>query len=214
MELNDALSALSVDAGLGLAIIDVDEVLALFIQGFDKFLRPHGYEFRLQNFALFSNVYLAGAEAPVPVAEARALFDRFFSSGCGEIEPAPGAAAGLARIAEVANIVILTNAPETARTLRGGWLKQHGMDYPMILNSGPKGPAVAVLAERTRGPVMFVDDLISNLDSVAVEAPRVIRFQMVADPALRPMAPGDPARHRRVDDWPTLSRIATKSVFA
>ena len=214
MDLSDALSALPIDAGRGLAIIDVDEVLALFIQGFDKFLRPHGYEFRLQNFALFSNVFPAGGEASVDTAQAKALFDRFFSHGCGEIDPAPGAAEGLASIAAVANVVILTNAPETARELRGGWLKQHGMDYPMILNSGPKGPAVKALAARTHAPVMFVDDLISNLDSVERDAPQVIRFQMVADPALRPLAPGDPNRHRRVDDWPSLSRIAVESVFA
>ena len=135
-------------------------------------------------------------------------------TAAGEIEPAPGAAAGLADIAALANVVILTNAPETARELRGGWLKQHGMDYPMILNSGPKGPAVKALAARTRSPVMFVDDLISNLDSVASEAPDVIRFQMVADPALRRLAPGNPERHRRVDDWATLSRVAVESVFA
>ena len=214
MELSDALSALTLDDGRGLAIIDVDEVLALFIQGFDRFLRARGHEFRLLTFALLSNVYPAGGETPVAVTEAKTLFDRFFSHGCGEIEPAPGAAAGLACIAARANVVILTNAPETARELRGGWLKQHGMDYPMILNAGPKGPAVKVLAARTDAPVMFVDDLISNLDSVERDAPGVIRFQMVADPALRPLAPGDPARHQRVDDWPTLSRIAVETVFA
>ena len=60
MELSDALSALPIDETRGLAIIDVDEVLALFIQGFDTFLRSHGHEFRLQNFALFSNVYPCG----------------------------------------------------------------------------------------------------------------------------------------------------------
>ena len=214
MELGDALSALPPTAGRGLAIIDVDEVLALFIQGFDRFLRPLGHEFRLSNFALFSNVYPAGGDTPVEGAQAKALFDRFFSHGCGELEPAPGAAAGLGAIAAIADVIILTNAPETARELRGGWLKQHGMDYPMILNSGPKGPAVKALAARTTAPVMFVDDLISNLDSVATEAPRVIRFQMVADPALRALAPGDPARHRRVDDWSSLSRIAVETVFA
>ncbi len=214
MELNDALLALPLRADRGLAIIDVDEVLALFIQGFDRFLRPHGHEFRLQSFALFSNVYPAGGDAPVAASEAKALFDRFFSHGCGEIDPAPGAAEGLASIAARADVVILTNAPETARELRGGWLKQHGMDYPMILNAGPKGPAVAALAARAVSPVMFVDDLISNLDSVERDAPGVIRFQMVADPALRALAPGDPARHQRVDDWPTLSRIARETVFA
>ncbi len=197
----------------GLAIIDVDEVLALFIAGFHQFLQPHGYEFRLRSFGLFNNVFALGSEEAADKAEAQTLFDRFFSHGCGDIDPAPGAAAGLAALAERASIVILTNAPETARELRGGWLKRHGMDYPMIINAGPKGPAVATLAARVAGPVLFVDDLLGNLDSVAEAAPRVVRVQMVADPALRAMAPAS-SRHRRVDDWPELVRFAHADVFA
>ena len=197
----------------GLAIIDVDEVIALFVQGFDRFLRPHGFEFRVRDFALFSNVFPIDGETAADKDEAKALFDRFFSHGCGEIEPAPGAVAGLEALDALTRVVILTNAPETARALRGAWLKRHGMDYPMLLNTGPKGPAVAALAADANGPVMFVDDLLSNLDSVAREAPQVVRFQMVADPALRPLAPSDPARHRRVDDWPELCTIAAETVF-
>lgn len=201
------------DPAGGLAIIDVDEVLALFIAGFHQFLQPHGYEFRLTNFGLFNNVFPLGAAAPADKDEAKALFDRFFAHGCGDIDPAPGAAAGLAALAQKASIVILTNAPETARELRGGWLKRHGMDYPMIINAGPKGPAVATLAARVAGPVLFVDDLLGNLDSVAEAAPRVVRVQMVADPALRAMAPAS-SLHRRVDDWPELVRFAEAEVFS
>ncbi len=202
-----------VDPARGLAIIDVDEVIALFIQGFDRFLQPHGYEFRLLSFGLFDNVFAHGAETPAEKDKSRALFDRFFSHGCGEIDPAPGAVAGLASLADMAQVVILTNAPETARELRGDWLKRHGMDYPMIINQGPKGPAVKTLAGRVEGPVLFVDDLISNLDSVAQDAPRVTRVQMVADPKLRTMAPAS-RRHRRIDDWPSLVRLAEQEVFA
>src|ERR1700761_5150945 len=85
----------ALDPRRGLAIIDVDEVLALFIAGFDRFLRPHGFEFRLLNFGPFNTVFAAGAEAPAERDEARRLFDRFFSHGCGDIDPAPGAAEGL-----------------------------------------------------------------------------------------------------------------------
>ncbi len=204
------------DAGLdpsgGLAIIDVDEVLALFVKGFDRFLRPEGYEFRLLNFGLFNNVFETGTDAPADRDRAMALFDRFFSHGCGDIDPAPGAVDGMTALARRASVVILTNAPETARELRGGWLKRHGMDYPMIINTGPKGPAVATLAARVKGPVLFVDDLIGNLDSVAEAAPRVVRVQMVADPELRVLAPSSP-RHRRIDDWAELVRLAQAEVF-
>lgn len=201
------------DPSRGLAIIDVDEVLALFIKGFDRFLRLHGHEFRLTNFGLFNNVFATDAVEPAHRDHAKSLFDRFFAEGCGDIDPAPGAVAGLNALAEVAGVVILTNAPEAARELRGGWLIRHGMDYPMILNEGAKGPAVRALAARTAGPVLFVDDLIPNLDSVAETAPEVRRVQMVADPGLRRVAPTSP-RHLRIDDWDRLVRHALDEVFA
>ncbi len=202
-----------IDPGRGLAIIDVDEVLALFVQGFDRYLRTRGYEWRMQSFALFTNIYAENGTSPVDVMLGRALFNDFFALGCEALDPAPGAADGLARLAEVAQVVILTNAPEAARALRGRWLKHHGMDYPMILSEGLKGPPVAVLAERTHGAAMFVDDLLPNLDSVADAAPGVIRFQMIADPALRRLAPVRPEKHRLVDDWTELAALG-EALFA
>ncbi len=201
-----------VDPSRGLAIIDVDEVLALFIAGFARFLGLHGYDFRLTTYGLLNNIFVAGGEAQPDKDQAKALFDRFFSHGCGDLDPAPGAVDGLVSLAALADVVILTNAPESARALRGGWLKQHGMPYPMIINQGPKGPAVRTLADRVGGPVMFVDDLLSNLDSVAETAPRVTRVHMIADPALRVLAPTSP-RHRRIDDWSQLVRVARDEVF-
>ena len=203
---------IEIDSRRGLALIDVDEVVGLFIAGFDRFLRGRGHEFRLLNFGLFNNVFAAGAYEAAPKETAKALFDEFFAFGCGDIDPAPGAADGLRSLAASADVVILTNAPETARTLRGDWLKRHGMDYPMIINKGPKGPAVAAMASRTQGPVLFVDDLIPNLDSVAEAAPRVARVQMVADEGLRRLAPTSPL-HRRIDDWEALVAHARSEVF-
>jgi phosphoglycolate phosphatase-like HAD superfamily hydrolase len=202
------------DPAKGLAIIDVDEVLALFVQGFDRFLRTRGYQWRMDSFALFANIYAGEAQRPVDAAVGRDLFDAFFADGCGALEPAPGAAEGLARLSAAGQVVILTNAPETARALRGDWLKRHGMDYPMILSRGLKGGPVSALAARVKGPVMFVDDLLPNLDSVAEAAPQVERFQMVADPRLRRLAPSAPDRHPLIEDWTDLARIGAALLAA
>jgi hypothetical protein len=200
-------TTVELDETRGLAVIDVDEVLALFVQGFDRFLRARGYELRMKSFALFANLYRLEADDPTEIAEAQKLLSAFFATGCGALDPAPGAADGLAVLGRSAQVVILTNAPEPARALRGDWLKRHNMDYPMILSEGPKGPPVAAMAARVRGPVMFVDDLLSNLDSVAEHAPRVRRFQMVADPDLRRLAPTAPDRHALVCRWEDLARL-------
>ncbi|HEX4182349.1 MAG TPA: hypothetical protein VHY34_03745 [Caulobacteraceae bacterium] len=174
------------------------------MNGFGRFLAGRGYEFRVDRFALFQNIYEPGAATHLDVEIGRTLFDDFFRFGCEDIDPAPGASESLRRLAAGAGVVILTNAPDYARAARARWLARHGMDYPLIINAGLKGEAVATLAERTSGPVAFIDDLIPNLNSVEAAAPAVRRFQMVADPRLRLLAPCEPERHTRIDEWPDL----------
>ena len=197
-------SDVAIDPNRPLLIVDVDEVLALFMHGFGRFLAGRGYEFRVDRFALFQNIYAPGAQAHLDIELGKALFDDFFRFATEDLEPAPGAAESLAALARSAGVVVLTNAPDFARAARARWLIRHGMDYPLIINAGLKGDAVAAMAARTAGPTAFIDDLIHNLNSVEAAAPTVRRFQMVADPRLRPLAPSAPDRHTRIDDWPSL----------
>ena len=55
-----------------------------------------------------------------------------------------------------AGVVILTNAPGAGRAGRVRWLVQHGFDYPMIVNSGLKGPAVAALERLSRDAELLI----------------------------------------------------------
>jgi hypothetical protein len=207
------LSDMGVDAERPLLLVDVDEVLGLFMQGFGRFLEGRGLEFRVDRFALFQNIYRPGEVEHLPIEEGRGHYDDFFRLGCGDMEPAPGGIEALRALSQRASVVILTNAPGPARMARARWLGRHGMDYPLVLNSGPKGPLAAGMALQVRGRAAFIDDLISNLDSVAESAPQVTRFQMVADPRLRPLAPSAPDRHRRIDDWRELREAIEAAVF-
>jgi hypothetical protein len=195
---------MGIDPRRPLLLVDVDEVLGLFMQGFEIFLESRGLEFRVDRFALFQNIFRPGETEHLAIEEGRGHYEDFFRYGCGDIEPAPGAVEALNALSDLASIVIVTNAPGPARLARARWLGRHRMDYPLILNRGPKGPLAAALVRQVDAPAVFVDDLMSNLDSVAEHAPAVIRFQMVADPRLQPLAPSAPDRHRRIDDWPRL----------
>lgn len=201
------VEALGLDPARPLVIVDVDEVLGHFMEGFGAFLETRGLEFRVERFALFQNIYRPGEEAHLAIEEGRRHYDDFFRYGSGEMRVAEGAAEALRRLAEQAGVVILTNAPGQGRLARARWLGRNGLDYPLLLNTGPKGPLAAALAEQVRGPAAFIDDLLPNLDSVAATAPAVTRFQHVADKRLRPLAPAAPDRHTRIDDWDAL-RIA------
>jgi len=205
------LEALGLSTARPLVLVDVDEVLGLFMQGFGDFLEGRGLEMRIERFALFQNIYRPGATEHLDLVEGRELFDDFFSGHCHEIEPAPGAIAALNKLARSAEILILSNAPAEAERLRTVWLRKHGMDHPLILNSGPKGPIAAALTAQTRQKTAFVDDLLPNLDSVADHSPATATFQHVADLRLRPFAPVSD-RHPRIDDWAELGAAIEAAV--
>lgn len=199
-----SLESLGLSRDRPLVLVDVDEVLGLFMQGFGDFLAARGLEMRIERFALFQNIFRPGETQHLDLDAGRELFDAFFAGHCHEIEPAPGAIAALNRLARHAGILILSNAPAEAERLRGQWLANHGLKHPLILNTGPKGPIAAALTIQTPQPTAFVDDLIPNLDSVADHSPGTATFQHVADERLRPFAPRSD-RHPRIDDWRELA---------
>jgi hypothetical protein len=207
------LAALGLSTERPLVLVDVDEVLALFMQGFGDFLAGHGLEMRIDRFALFQNIYRPGATEHLDIAEGRKLFDAFFADHCHEIEPAPGGVEALTRLARSAEILILSNAPPEAERLRTQWLRKHGLPHPLILNAGPKGPIAAGLVAQTPHKTAFVDDLIPNLDSVKDHSPATATFQHVADLRLRPFAPTS-ERHPRIDDWAQLADAIEAAIRA
>ncbi|MHB8529130.1 MAG: HAD family hydrolase [Caulobacteraceae bacterium] len=206
------IGALTIDPVRPILVLDVDEVLAMFMRGFERFVGRHGLEMRITRFALFQSIFRPGEAEHLYVAAGRALFETFFETDVEAIEVAPGAREAIAALAGRATVVILTNAPPASRQARTRWLARSGFPYPLIVNTGVKGPAVAALAERTRGPAAFVDDLLPNLDSVADAAPRVHRFQMVADERLRELAFTAPERHRRIDEWPQMREALAEAL--
>jgi hypothetical protein len=208
-----SLDKLGVSRDRPLVIVDVDEVLGLFMKGFGGFLDARGYDFRIDRFALFQNIYPRGGAEHLDLDSGRALFNEFFATHCAEIEPAPGAVEALTRLHRRAEILILSNAPKPAEALRGQWLRKHGLPHPLILSSGPKGPITAGLVAQTAQRTAFIDDLLPNLDSVAQHSPATATFQHVADERLRPLAPAAPDRHPRIDDWAELGAAIEAAVL-
>lgn len=202
----------AIDPTAPLVVVDVDEVLAMFMRGFETFLTKHGLEMRISTYALFQSIFRPGESDHLDLVAGRRLFDEFFETHVEAIDVVPGAAEALRSLARHASIVILTNAPGHSRESRARWLAASGFPYPLVVNTGLKGPAVAALAARTTGEVAFIDDLLPNLESVARDAPAVHRFQMVADERLRALAFADPSRHPRIDDWPILASEVARAL--
>lgn len=187
-----------------LLICDCDEVLLNFVAPFQDYLRDaHDLTLGLETFALSGNIRRADGST-VEQADFMPLLNGFFDTHMTTQTPAPGAAAALARIAEVADIVILTNIADHHAVVRTSELARLGMPYRVIGNSGPKGVPVAALVESFMATrAVFVDDLPHHHTSVRKHVPEVHRVHMVADPRLRDLIPHASDADARIDEWDT-----------
>lgn len=187
-----------------LLICDCDEVLLHFVAPFEKYLRDaHDLKLGLDTFALSGNITRADGST-LGQTEFLPLLHGFFDTHMATQTPAPGAAAALARIAEVADIVILTNIADHHAVVRTSELARLGMPYRVIGNSGPKGVPVSALVESFMATrAVFVDDLPHHHSSVRKHVPEVHRLHMVAEPRLRALIPQASDADARIDDWDT-----------
>jgi hypothetical protein len=187
-----------------LLISDCDEVLLHFASPFRGWLdEHHAIDLRLGSGAGFvDSIFRKASDEAVPVDELWPLLDDFFTGEMDRQPAVPGAVDAIARIAEVADVVILTNLQDHHQQRRLAQLSGHGIPHRVICNQGPKGPRVAALVkEMAPSAAVFVDDLPPHHRSVAECAPEVARLHMVAEPLLQQVLHPAPAADARIDRW-------------
>lgn len=199
-----AIAALPEWRSRPLLVSDADEVLLQFVAGLERFLNDREMWLDLRSYALHGNVRTRAGDA-VAHDTVTALLKEFYAAAHAGLDPVPGAADALQRLSRVADVVILTNVPALAAAARAANLARHGMPYPVIPNTGLKGPAIRALAARTELPVFFVDDIPHNLQSAAEQHPPSRRIHFIADRRLRPLMGHAPAAHLRADDWDAIA---------
>ncbi|WP_267396286.1 MULTISPECIES: HAD family hydrolase [unclassified Sphingomonas] len=186
-----------------LLICDCDEVLLHMVKHFGTWLdEAHDIEFT-PNGDDFSTSMRRRDGGTIPSRdEMWQLLGGFFPGEMHRQTLVPHAAEALARLAETAEIVILTNLTDECRTARIEQLAQFGIEHRVECNQGGKGDPVSRLVAEHGSPVtVFVDDLAVHHESVARHAPGVHRLQMVSEPTLAPSVPAAPDAHARIDDW-------------
>ena len=202
----EQLAALALKRGRPLLIVDADEVLFYFMRGLERFLESRNLYFDWASYALHGNIRQRADNAPVAAEILHPLLQRFFAEATEELEPVDGAAQALAVLSETAQVVVLSNVPMPARAARLRALARHGMDFPLIANTGPKGPAVAVLLRQVMAPAVFIDDIPHNHKSVAELAPATHRLHYIADTRLAALLGPAPDCHHRAETWPDMQQ--------
>lgn len=195
------LAALPIRRGRPLLAVDCDEVMVHLSAHMARWLPSAGFRMELARYQLEGSIFPLGSDVPVPFDDCLRLIDRFFAEETIRQEPVPGAPGALARLAESAQIVVLTNVPHHAGADRRRNLAGLGMGYPMVTNSGGKGRALAWLAAAAAAPVAFVDDSPKQHESAARRAPGVTRIHFVGAGRLRHLLPESPAAVHRAENW-------------
>lgn len=200
----EQLATLTLTHGKPLVIVDADEVLFYFMRGLERFLESRDLYFDWASYALHGNIRQRRDHTPVAAEILHPLLQRFFAEATEELEPVDGAAQALAELSQTSQVVVLSNVPMPARNARIRALARHGMAFPLIANTGPKGPAVVALLKQTMGPAVFIDDIPHNHKSVAEMAPAVHRLHYIADRRLAALLGPAPDCHHRADTWPDM----------
>lgn len=189
-----------------LIVCDADEVLLQFFTTLEGYLERNGYYVKLDSFALNKNIRDAASHEPASADQISDLMQTFFKTDIHTSPAVDGAVDALARLSNHAEICIVTNFPGTQASARQLALEAIGLSYPVICNTGGKGPALAHIAEHWTAQIAFIDDLPPNHDSVASDAPDVHRIHFVADPRLSKLIEKPQSAHKRAHSWAELEQ--------
>jgi hypothetical protein len=192
------------ERGRPLLIVDADEVILRFVAGLDTFLRRQLLFLDLTSYRLHGNVKRLDDSTAILDVEVTALLEEFRQE-LDWLEPVEGAKEALTEISESAGIVVLSNITPEQAGPRARNLASLGLDFPIVANSGLKGPAVKHLANHAGAPAWFIDDIPQQLASAAEHAPTVTRIHLVGDTRLKPLLPPSPHANFYAADWPAAA---------
>ncbi len=165
-----------------LVICDVDEVIVHFTREFEEFLDVRGMELdfdtQVHSFALTRYKH---NNQPVGPQETGKIVDAFFAERTIGMQTIDGAVDSLKNIARFADVVMLTNLPHQAGDDRRKNLESHGLSFPVVTNSGPKGPAIKRIASQVTAPVVFIDDSPGFIASAYEHAPDIHLIHFIHD---------------------------------
>lgn len=201
------LKAVPVERGRPLIAVDVDEVLVHFVPHLDRYIQTLGYEMRLVTYQLEGSMFPIGSDDPLPFDACIGLINKFFEAETLRQEPVPGGVEALARLADWAQIVILTNVPRPATAARRQNLDALGIPYPLVVNSGGKGRAMAWLAAHTGAPCGFVDDSVKQIESVAKHAPQTCRVHYAGADFIARIFPECEFATAQARDWGRVEEL-------
>ena len=189
-----------------LVISDCDEVLLHMVAHFKEWLEEsEGVRFELKGNNFGTAMRWADTGEPLEQKDIWRFLGGFFDTQMHRQLPIAGAIDAINRLAERADVVILTNLNDDRQERRTRQLAEHGLHARVYTNQGPKGPALkAILDEFSPSKAIFIDDLPQHHQSAAEMVPGVSRLHLCGEPMIAPhidCAHEAGHAHARIDRW-------------
>ncbi len=189
-----------------LIISDCDEVLLHMVAHFKDWLeQSEGVNFNLEGQNFTEALRWQSNNELVDPADMWRLLGRFFDTEMDSQLPIAGAVESINALAEVADVVILTNLVDERRDKRAAQLAAVGINAQVFTNQGPKGPMLQkIMDEFAPSRALFIDDLAQHHASVAEITPHVTRLHLCGEPMIAhaiDCAHKAGHAHSRIDRW-------------
>lgn len=208
------IDALELRRDRPLLICDVDEVVVHFVRSLEEHLEENDCWLDTSSFALNGNIRRKSDDKPVPTHHVGELLYGCFDARTHTMEMIEGAAPALLQLGEVAEVVMLTNLPERYLEQRVENLRGHGIPYPVVANSGHKGPAVEALIDGRETEAIFIDDSPNNIQSVAEWCPDTHLIHFIADHRFGQHVTSIEEVALRTDNWSETHRFISDLIGA
>ena len=189
-----------------LIVCDCDEVLLHMVAPFRDWLaETQGVTFAMKSSNFSEAMRWTSSGEPVEPAEIWRLLRAFFDTEMHRQTPIAGAVEAMEKLAEHADVVVLTNLLDAHRDSRQAQLDTHGIAARVFTNQGPKGPALqAIIDEYRPSHTFFVDDLPQHHQSARETVGDVTTLHLCGEPLLAPHIDcAHAAGHAdaRIDSW-------------
>ena len=189
-----------------LVITDCDEVLLYMVAPFRDWLaESQGVEFRMVGNDFAHALRWQDSGELLGKQEIWDKLGQFFDTEMQRQTAIPGAIEGINALAEHADVVVLTNLPDSRQQARTRQLAGHGFDARIFTNTGPKGPALrAIVEEYAPSRAIFIDDLAQHHRSARETLPDITTLHLCGEPLLAPVidcAHASGHADARIDNW-------------
>jgi|TARA_B100001250_G_scaffold99431_2_gene83659 hypothetical protein len=129
------------------------------------------------------------------------IMPNFFSSETENLQLVSNVKEVLKRLSKFMQVVVLTNLPHKDKDKREKALRNNNIEFPVITNSGLKGPAVKKILENKNQKSFFIDDMPMNIDSVAKDSPKTICIHFIQDKRINKLMPTPKSAKIKSANW-------------